>query len=137
MAKFGYAIPVAVIAFVISSLAPAAAQTAEPINVSLTDYAFAPSTLSLKTGVTYRLHLANSGSKDHSFSAPQFFAASQIAADDQAKIKKGEVAIDSGQAVDITITPGPAGSYALTCTHFMHNMMGMHGTITVQQAAGQ
>ena len=137
MAKFGCARAVMVITSIISSLAPAVAQTAQPISVSLTDYAFTPSALSLTAGVTYHLHLTNSGSKDHSFSAPQFFAASQIAADDQAKIKKGEVAIDSGQAVDITITPGQAGNFALTCTHFMHNMMGMHGTITVQQAAAQ
>ena len=132
MAKFGYALAVIFVVSNIPSLA--AAQTATPVSVSLTDYAFTPSALSLTAGVTYHLHLANTGSKDHSFSAPQFFAASQIAAADQAKIKKGEVAIDSGQAVDIDVTPGQAGSYAVTCTHFMHNMMGMHGTITVQQA---
>jgi uncharacterized cupredoxin-like copper-binding protein len=119
----------------IAFLAPAggvAAQTAEPTNISLTDYAFTPATLSLKTGVPYHLHLANGGSRDHSFSAPRFFATSQVAPEDQAKVKKGTVAVDSGQAVDIAVTPGSAGTYALTCTHFMHSMMGMHGTITVQ-----
>ena len=135
MAKFASAIAVMVIAPLFASLA--LAQTAQPINVSLADYAFTPSALNLTVGVTYHLHLTNSGTKNHNFSAPQFFAASQIAADDQAKIKDGGVAIDSGQAVDIDITPSQAGSYALTCTHFMHNMMGMHGTITVQQAAGR
>ena len=133
MAKFASAIAVMTIA----SLAPALAQTAQPISVSLADYAFTPSSLNLTAGVTYHLHLTNSGTKSHNFSAPQFFAASQIAADDQAKIKDGAVAIDSGQAVDIDITPSQAGRYALICTHFMHGMMGMHGTITVQQAAGQ
>ena len=137
MAKFASAIAVMVIASLIASLAPALAQTAQPINVSLADYAFTPSALNLTAGVTYHLHFTNSGTKNHNFSAPQFFAASQIAADDQAKIKDGGVAIDSGPAVDIDITPSQAGSYAFTCTHFMHNMMGMHGTITVQQAAGQ
>jgi plastocyanin len=128
MAKFAHALAVLVVA----SLAPAAAQTPEPVSVSLTDYAFSPPTLSLTAGVTYHLHFTNSGSKNHNFTAAEFFAASQIAADDQAKIKKGSVAVDSGQTVDIAVTAGPAGNYAFTCTHFMHNMMGMHGTITVQ-----
>jgi uncharacterized cupredoxin-like copper-binding protein len=133
MAKFG-AIAVMVIA---SLAAPALAQTAQTISVSLADYTFTPSSLTLTAGVTYHLHFTNGGTKNHNFSAPQFFAASQLAADEQAKIKDGAVAVDSGQAVDIDITPGKAGSYAFTCTHFMHNMMGMHGTITVQQATGQ
>ena len=129
MAKFGIALAV------LAWLAPAGetrAQSAEPISVALTDYAFTPSTLSLRAGVSYHMHFTNSGSKDHSFSAPEFFAASQVAPEDQVKVKKGTVAVDSGQAVDITVTPGKAGSYALSCTHFMHSMMGMHGTIAVQ-----
>ena len=55
-----------------------------------------------------------------------------IAPDDKAKIKRGKIAVDKGQEIDIAVTPGAAGSYSLTCTHFMHDMMGMHGTITVQ-----
>jgi uncharacterized cupredoxin-like copper-binding protein len=113
----------------------ASAQTAgstETINISLTDYAFAPAALDLKAGTTYHLHLSNGGSKDHDFNAPEFFVASQIAPDDQAKIKRGKIAIDKGQEIDIEVTPGATGSYSFTCTHFMHNMMGMHGTITVQ-----
>jgi len=117
----------------VAAASPAAwAQTsAETVNISLSDYAFAPATLSLKAGTTYHLHFINAGSKDHDFTAPQFFAAAQVAPADQAKIKRGTVAIDKGQEMDVTITPG-AGDYKVICTHFMHNMMGMHGTITVQ-----
>ena len=107
---------------------PAAAET---IDISLSDYAFAPTALSLKAGTAYHLHFINAGSKDHDFTAPQFFAAAQIAPADQAKVKRGTVAIDKGQEMDVTITPS-AGDYKVTCTHFMHEMMGMHGTITVQ-----
>ncbi len=116
-------------------LAPAGAalgQGAESLSVSLTDYAFSPATLSLKAGTAYSLHLANAGSKDHDFSAPEFFAAAQVAPEDQGKIKNGTVAVDSGKAVDITVTPQRPGTYSLKCTHFMHSSMGMHGTITVQ-----
>ena len=110
----------------------AMAETATPISVTLTDYAFTPGTLDLKTGATYQLHFVNSGSKDHNFSAPEFFAAAQVAADDQAKLSKGIVELGSGKSVDITVTPGQAGTYAVECTHFMHKMMGMHGNIVVQ-----
>jgi plastocyanin len=110
----------------------AMAETATPISVTLTDYAFTPGTLDLKTGATYQLHFVNSGSKDHNFSAPEFFAAAQVAADDQAKLSKGIVELGSGKSVDITVTPGSAGTYAVECTHFMHKMMGMHGNIVVQ-----
>ena len=109
----------------------AAAQTGETITIALTDYAFSPASLALKAGTVYRLHFTNAGSKDHDFTAPQFFAASQLAPDDQAKVKRGTVAVDKGQEVEVTLTP-VAGSYAFTCTHFMHKMMGMHGSITVQ-----
>ena len=109
----------------------ASAQTAETINIALTDYAFAPAEINLKAGTAYHLHFTNAGTKDHDFTAPELFAASQVAPDDQVKIKRGTVAIDKGQEVDVTITPG-AGKYKVSCTHFMHSMMGMHGTIAVQ-----
>jgi uncharacterized cupredoxin-like copper-binding protein len=131
MAKFGSAVAVLVIA-TLTQAGAAVAQTAESMEISLTDYAFTPSTLSLKTGVVYHLHLTNSGSKDLNFTAPEFFAASQLAPEDMDKVKSGAIAVDSGHAVDITVTPGQAGTYALSCTHFMHKMMGMHGSITVQ-----
>ena len=110
----------------------AMAETATPISISLTDYAFTPGTLDLKAGTTYQLHFVNSGSKDHNFSAPEFFAAAQIAAEDQAKLSKGIVELGGGKSVDITVTPGQAGAYPVECTHFMHKMMGMHGNIVVQ-----
>jgi plastocyanin len=130
MIKFATAL--VVIAAIVATAGGAVAQTDAPIGISLTDYAFSPSTLDLKSGIVYHLHFVNSGSKAHNFSAPEFFAASQIAPEDQAKMKKGLVDLESGQSIDITVTPGQPGSFAFECTHFMHKMMGMHGTITVQ-----
>jgi plastocyanin len=106
--------------------------TGTPLTITLTDYAFTPGTLDLKAGAAYQLHFVNSGSKDHNFSAPEFFAAAQIAPDDQTKVAKGLVGLGAGQSVDITVTPGSAGTYPVECTHFMHKMMGMHGNIVVQ-----
>jgi plastocyanin len=124
-----------VLVFALAALSPtggALAQTSAPIAITLTDYAFAPGTLDLKTGTAYQLHFVNNGSKGHNFSAPDFFAASQIAPEDMAKVKNGTVELANGSAADITVTPGRAGTYAFVCTHFMHRAMGMHGEITVQ-----
>jgi plastocyanin len=110
----------------------AVAQVATPISITLTNYAFAPSALNLRAGTTYHLLFINSGSKDHNFSAPEFFAAAQIASEDQAKVEKGLVALEGGQSLDITVTPDHPGTFAVECTHFMHKVMGMHGSIVVQ-----
>ena len=116
----------------LSQMSGALAQTATPISITLSDYAFAPDALNLMAGTAYHMHLINSGSKDHNFRAPEFFAASQVAPEDQAKVEKGLVALEAGQSVDITVTPGQPGTFSVECTHFMHKMMGMHGSIIVQ-----
>ena len=110
----------------------AMAQEATPVSITLTSYAITPNALNLKAGTTYHMHFINSSSKDHNFSAPDFFAASQIAPEDQAKLEKGRVALEGGQSLDITVTPDRPGTFAVECTHFMHKMMGMHGSIVVQ-----
>ncbi len=130
MIKFASAL--VLIAIPLVSLSGAVAETAAPINITLTNYAFTPDSLNLKAGTTYHLHFINNGPKDHNFSAPEFFAASQIAVEDKAKVDKGLVALESGQSVDIAVTPDHPGTFPVECTHFMHRMMGMHGNIVVQ-----
>jgi plastocyanin len=130
MIKFGSAL--VLIAIPLAPMGEASAQTAVPISITLTNYAFTPSTLDLKAGVTYHMHFINAGSKDHNFDAPEFFAAAKIAPEDEAKVEKGLVALDGGQSVDITVTPDYPGTFPVECTHFMHKMMGMRGNITVQ-----
>jgi plastocyanin len=114
------------------AMAPAMAQDAAPLTITLSSYAFAPATITLKSGTAYRLHFVNSASKGHNFSAPEFFAASTVAPADQSKITDGAVELDDGQSADITVTPNKPGTYNLECTHFMHSMFGMTGKIVVQ-----
>jgi len=130
MMKFGSL--VILMAVPLAMAGGAMAQPATPITITLTSYAFQPDALTLKPGVTYQMHFINGGSKDHNFSAPEFFAAAQLAAEDQAKIQKGTLSLSGGQSVDITVTPATSGTYPVECTHFMHKMMGMHGSILVQ-----
>lgn len=115
----------------IGAIGGAAAQI-PAINISLTSYAFTPGTISLVAGTTYRVHLSNDSSKAHSFNAPEFFAASQVSPADQGKIEDGKVELEAGEAADLTVTPGRAGIYSLDCSHFMHDILGMHGKIVVQ-----
>lgn len=110
------------------------AQSATTISVSLTNFKFTPSTITLKSGTTYTLHLANNGGSGHDFAAPEFFKSATIAPADKSKIDSddGDVDLDSGQSVDITVTPTKPGTYKLVCTHFMHQTFGMTGQIVVQ-----
>jgi uncharacterized cupredoxin-like copper-binding protein len=129
--------PLSILAFILASQIPAAALVAqaggpETIPVQLSSFKFAPSELTLQRGHSYRLHLVNASGGGHDFSAPAFFAASTIAPADRGKVAGGKVRLSGKQAVDITLTPERAGSYPLTCTHFMHSGFGMKGRITVQ-----
>jgi plastocyanin len=109
-----------------------AQDAATPMTITLTSYAYAPNPITLKANTSYRLHLVNNATKDHNFSAPEFFAASTIAPADKSKVVDGAVELGDGQTVDVTVTPNRVGTYNLNCTHFMHTMLGMTGKIVVQ-----
>jgi plastocyanin len=112
---------------------PILAQSApSEIDVLLTNFAFAPDTITLHAGTTYKFHLVNNGTSSHNFAAPDFFAVATVAPADAGKVKDGAIEAAKGQTVDVTVTPNKAGSYDLKCTHFMHTTFGMTGTITVQ-----
>ncbi|HEY2070322.1 MAG TPA: cupredoxin domain-containing protein [Rhizomicrobium sp.] len=113
--------------------APAFAQSApQEIDISLTNFAFTPDALNLKAHTAYRLHLVNGASSSHNFAAADFFSAAQVAPADASKVKDGAIEVPKGQTVDVTVTPDRAGTYDLTCTHFMHTTFGMRGQIVVQ-----
>jgi uncharacterized cupredoxin-like copper-binding protein len=109
-----------------------AQDAAQPINVTLASYSFTPRIITLHANTTYRLHLVDASSGGHSFSAPEFFAASTVAQSDQAKIAGGTVPVDADTPVDVTVTPARAGTYPLRCTHFLHAAFGMTGQIIVR-----
>ena len=103
---------------VLATFAPitgASAQTTAPIAIILADYEFSPATLDLKQGTAYQLHFTNSGSKSHNFTAPEFFAASQIAPEDMAKVKNGTIELGNGQSAILLsrpAAPGPMNLFA-------------------------
>jgi plastocyanin len=111
------------------SAQPSRDQVAETINVRLSSFAFNPDQLRLRVGVPVRLHLENESSGGHNFSAPAFFAASIFPTGSPPQNGKVEVAGKS--SVDITLTPRAPGTYKVECTHFLHSLFGMTGTIVV------
>lgn len=102
------------------------------LEVRLSNFAYSPERIELQSGEPYRLHLVNAASGGHNFDAPEFFAAAQIAAPDQVKIRKGRVEVKGGQTADVRFVAPVAGTYKLRCTHFLHTSFGMTGEIVVR-----
>jgi uncharacterized cupredoxin-like copper-binding protein len=104
--------------------------TAKTMTVKLTDFDFTPSDLNIEAAQPVKLMLVNDGSGVHDFSAPAFFGAASLRQGSTAPAG-GKVSVAKGQSAEIDLVPGAAGKYPLTCTEFLHDMLGMTGTITV------
>jgi uncharacterized cupredoxin-like copper-binding protein len=103
---------------------------AQRVEVKLSSFAFTPSTLHLRAGRPVILHLVNTGSGGHDFTAPKFFAAAQLRPRDRAAVGKGSVELRGRQSADIALVPR-AGRYPLKCSHSFHKTFGMSGQILV------
>jgi uncharacterized cupredoxin-like copper-binding protein len=101
---------------------------APKVQVTLSNFAFSPSALHLHAGRPVVLHLVNTSSGGHDFSAPSFFEAAQLR--DAAAVDEGSVELRGHQSVDIALVP-KAGHYSLKCGHAFHKMFGMSGQIVV------
>ena len=115
------------------ALAPLAhAQEAQTVSVAMSNFAFTPSTIALKSGVPVVLRFTNNAGHGHNFHAPELFASGTVSPADRAKIADGSVEVDGGQTVEVHFTPQKAGTYPFVCTHFLHQSFGMKGTATVE-----
>lgn len=110
----------------------AGAAPAQTIQIEMSNYRFTPNMVQLHANTAYQLRLTNTAQGGHDFNAPQLFAASTIAADDQSKVVDGEVDVEPGQTVEVNFTPTQTGTYKFHCTHFLHSAFGMHGEAVVQ-----
>ncbi len=102
----------------------------ETITVRLSSFAFDPEHLRLKAGVPLRLRLVNESDGGHDFSAPAFLAASSFPPGSSPPLN-GKVPVGSNQTVEIAVVPRTPGIYRVECTHFLHSLFGMHGTVEV------
>ena len=109
---------------------PAAAPAAATVTVVLSNFDFSPDHLRLSAGVPVRLRLVNESGGGHDFSAPGFFAASNVLPGGAAP-SGGAVAVGSHRTEEVLLVPRTPGTYRLECTHFLHSVFGMHGTIDI------
>jgi len=100
------------------------------VRVEMVDERFVPDHLTFRHGVTYRLHLVNTGKDLHEFTSPAFFAEAVVR--DPRKLANGgqEVVVQPGETVEIDLIPQRLGHYDLTCAD--HDWDGMVGSIDVR-----
>jgi plastocyanin len=111
-------------------VAAAAQPAGQTVDVRLTSFDFTPAEIHLHAGQPVVLRLTNSSGGGHNFSAPQFFAAAQVAGGQNA-IHNGTIEVPSHQTVSVRLTP-QRGNYRLRCTHTLHTTFGMRGRIIVE-----
>ncbi|WOK35972.1 cupredoxin domain-containing protein [Sphingomonas sp. C3-2] len=124
-----------VLAVVLATATPGTAAPdwdhAARVAVSLSSFAYAPDTIRLRAGEAVVLHLVNTSSGGHDFTAPAFFAASEIRAEDRAQIDRGRIEVPGKESRTVALVPR-AGEYPLKCSHSFHKMLGMSGHIIVR-----
>jgi uncharacterized cupredoxin-like copper-binding protein len=107
------------------------------VTVSMDEYDFMPSSLSLESGTPYHLHIENAGGKSHTFSSASFF---KTIAARRLTTRAGtvetpfiqELVVAPGQAADLEFVALEPGDYPLVCNEPLHEIFGMTGAIHVQ-----
>jgi plastocyanin len=97
---------------------PTTAVAAEKITVEGNEYAFIPSTITLKKGQAAEITFKNTGKYPHNLSITDLGVKSKT--------------IMPGEQDVITFTPDKTGSFAYLCTIPGHADKGMKGTLTVE-----
>lgn len=111
----------------------------ETVTITMTEHHYEPTDVAFKAGKPYKVELKNTSSKDHYFTAPDFFRAvawRKAMVNGQAEIKAPyftafEV-LKSGGQLDLYFVPVTNGSYPVYCTIEGHRQEGMDGTITIE-----
>ena len=106
------------------------------VRVEMSDFIYSPESLTLETGLPYKLELVNAGTTKHYFTAAGFY---QSVAFRKAQTSEGEfkapyfkaIEVFPGEQVDLYFVPVVPGGYSSLCTIDGHEEAGMHGIIIV------
>jgi len=109
----------------------------ETIDVTLSKFAFTPTDLTLRRQQPYKLHLVNTSSDTHTYSSDDLFSAVVVqkvvrAGIETPGIAKDGVSLGPNEEADLFLVPVNEGNYRIYCDEFMHDTMGMHGTVTIK-----
>jgi uncharacterized cupredoxin-like copper-binding protein len=126
-------VPIA--AFILFSTAAAAQPApdwghAQRVAVKLSNFSISPKVIHLRAGRPVVLHLANTSSGGHDFTARRFFDAATLRPQDRGAVRGGSVEVGKHRSVDVALVPR-AGRYPLKCGHAFHKTFGMSGEIVV------
>lgn len=101
-----------------SVTSPSSTSQATQVTVVGTEFAFTPSTVTLKAGQPVQLTFKNAGQYPHNFTVSELNIQTKT--------------IQPGQEDTITFTPSKTGSFTYVCTVPGHEDRGMKGTLVVQ-----
>ncbi len=115
---------------------PTASPGARTIAVTLAEFRFTPSAITVKVGRPIILRLTNRGTVEHEFVSPAFFAAARGVAVSGGELEEGEeIQVAKGKTVTIRLTPTRTGTFRFWCGETfkgkLHREFGMRGVITV------
>jgi uncharacterized cupredoxin-like copper-binding protein len=120
------------LALLLAAATPLDWSQAQTVTVVATEYSFAPSRLTFRAGVPYRIHLENGGKELHEFTAPAFLKTVELGNPDALNADRTEVVLRPGEQKDLYLVPRQAGRYPFTCAD--HDWAGMTGEIIVESA---
>ncbi len=113
-----------------ASSAQSAPASSATVDVTLSSFRISPNIIHLRAGVPVVLRFQNSASGGHNFSAMQFFSAARLEAASISRVQRGTVEVPKHGTINVELIPA-AGRYPIKCTHTLHAMFGMKGTIIV------
>ena len=118
-----------------SSLVLAACSSGPSINVTLTDFAYAPNTFTVPAGAQVALHVRNNGAVEHEFAIMKkgTSVTPPFGDKDEGNIYWELDAIEAGTSKTVTFTaPSEPGDYEVICGLLGHIEKGMVATLTVK-----
>jgi plastocyanin len=102
----------------------------ETITIRLSSFKYKPDHLQLRAGVPVRLRFVNDSDGGHDFSAPDLFSTSAYGPGSSPP-ERGRVDVPGHGTAEISIVPRRPGTYDFHCTHFLHSLFGMTGTVVI------
>jgi plastocyanin len=106
---------------------------ANTLNISMSDFAFSPSSWSVTAGSSVTVTLKNTGAVPHTWTVMSKAVSGTYSDADKANVLFDSGPIDAGASKTVTFTsPTTAGTYQVICTQSGHFENGMVGQLTVK-----
>jgi uncharacterized cupredoxin-like copper-binding protein len=105
---------------------------ANTLNITMSDFAFSPSSWNVTAGSSVTVNLKNTGAVQHTWTVMSTAVSGSYTDADKANILFDSGLIDAGTSKTVTFTAPAAGTYQVICTQPGHFGNGMVGQMTVK-----